>query len=35
MIKKNRMEKKNSEYDVMDVKNVFIRIEKVTVLESI
>ena len=29
------MIKKNSEFDVVDVKNVFVRIEKLGVLESI
>ena len=34
MIKKQNGEK-NSESNVVDVKNVFVRIEKVSVLESI
>ena len=34
MIKKNKMEKKNNEY-IMDVKNIFVKIEKIDVLKSI
>ena len=35
MIKKKQNREKNNESDVVDVKNVFVRIEKVGVLESI